>query len=530
MGRGPARCAAAGVAVIALVTSGCSDATSTLPDNTTTTSSTSTTSTTTASTTTTPPVAEAPTVAAPYVQASATVTGPVEGGNGIILPQPSPGLPDGYTEQEFFIAGEATSFAPVGELNPDGAWTIEPADEAPFQTRVIVRTPAPADFSGVVVVEWMNVTSVEASPDWAYLSEIIGASGHAYVAVSAQALGVVGGDSLLDVDVPLGPGGGLIALDEERYGDLAHPGDAYAFDLYSQVGEAIANNRGGLLGDLEANTVIAMGESQSAFFLTSYINGVHPLANVYDGFFVHSRGSAAAAFDGNFGAAEQEAPAVQIRTDLETPVFMVEAETDLTLLGFAAARQEDTAFIRTWEIAGTAHADAHLVRIIAGGPRSGAIGSALGCVGAINSGPHHEVAQAALVHLVAWAEDDTVPPSGTPLELVEVDGAVAIARDELGIALGGVRNPLVDAPVAITTGDPWSDPSEELEAFDICDLFGRTIPIERDGLIELHGDADGYAAAFTTSLQGAIADGFLLDLDADQLIEEMQANRALFDE
>ncbi|MFT7610267.1 MAG: hypothetical protein ACI9MX_003351 [Candidatus Aldehydirespiratoraceae bacterium] len=508
------------MAVLGLAAAACGDDEGSTPDQT----ATTTTATVAVESTEAPP-----TTRPPFVQASATVTGPIEGGAGIVQPQPSPGLPEGYTEAEYFIAGDATSFAPVGELSTDGNWTVAVADQAPFQTRVVVRAPDAADFSGVVVVEWMNVTSVEATPDWGYLSEIIAASGHAYVAVSAQALGVVGGDSLLEINVPLGPGGGLIELDGERYGDLVHPGDAYAFDLYSQVGEALANNRGGLLGDLEASTVIAMGESQSAFFLTSYINGVHSLAGVYDGFFVHSRGSAAASLDGNFGEDEQEAPAMQIRTDLDTPVFMVEAETDLTLLGFAAARQPDTATIRTWEIAGTAHADAHLIRAITGGPRTGAIGSALGCVGAINSGPHHEVAQAALTHLVAWVENGTPPPTGTPLELIETEDGVAIARDELGIALGGVRNPLVDVPVVVTSGDPWSEPSEDLEDFDICDLFGRTIPIELDGLIELHGSAEGYAAAFASSLRGAVADGFLLDLDAEQLLEEMQLNQALFE-
>ena len=36
-----------------------------------------------------------------------------------------------------------------------------------------------------------------------------------------------------------------------------------------------------------------MGESQSAYALTTYVNGVHPLDRVFDGFLVHSRGGAA---------------------------------------------------------------------------------------------------------------------------------------------------------------------------------------------------------------------------------------------
>jgi hypothetical protein len=507
----------AGVAVLGLAAA-CSDDKGSTPAPTTTT------------TTVAVETTEAPTTTAPapaFVLAEAAVYGPVDGGNGILQPQPNPGLPDGYTEAEYFITGKASAFTPVGEISENGLWTVEASDEAPYKTRVIVRTPRAADFSGVVFVEWMNVSSVEASPDWAYLSEVIAAQGHAYVAVSAQALGVVGGESLLEANVALGPGGGLIELDPERYGSLVHPGDAFAFDLYSQVGGVLAANRDGILGDLDPSAIIAMGESQSAFFLTSYINGVHPLVDVYDGFFVHSRGSSAAAFGGEFGV-DPDAPAALIRTDLDTPVFMVEAETDLTILGFADARQPDTGAIRTWEIAGTAHADAHLIQVIAGGPRSGALGSALGCGGAINSGPHHEVAQAALSHLATWVQDGTAPPTGDRLQLIDTDDGVAISRDELGIALGGVRNPLVDVPVVVTTGDPWT-PIGDAEDFDICDLFGQTIPIEPDGLIELHGSADGYMTAFASSLRGAVADGFLLDLDAEQLLEEAQINRALFE-
>ncbi len=36
----------------------------------------------------------------------------------------------------------------------------------------------------------------------------------------------------------------------------------------------------------------AVGESQSAFALTTYVDGVQPLTKAFDGFLVHSRGGA----------------------------------------------------------------------------------------------------------------------------------------------------------------------------------------------------------------------------------------------
>jgi hypothetical protein len=244
-----------------------------------------------------------------------------------------------------------------------------------------------------------------------------------------------------------------------------------------------------------------------------------------------------APLDGNFlSAAEGEDPeeameqGVRIRTDLEVPVMVFEAETDLTLLGYANARQDDTDLLRTWEVAGTAHADAHLIRAIIGGPRDPGIGSLLDCTEPINTGPHHEVVSAALHGLVTWVADGTPPPAGERIELVEGD-EVTIARDEDGNALGGVRNPLVDVPVAALTGDPPPGTSiDDLASGEggVCTLFGSTVPFDRDALIERYGTADDYVEAFRASAEAAVADGFLLPHDADELIAEAEENRSLF--
>jgi hypothetical protein len=259
---------------------------------------------------------------------------------------------------------------------------------------------------------------------------------------------------------------------------------------------------------------------------------------VFDGFLIHSRGANVAPLDGNFvrTSAQQDpeaalAQGVLVRTDLAVPVFVFEAETDLTLLGYAHARQPDTDLVRTWEVAGTAHADAHFLRSIVGGPRDPSVGSLLGCAEPINTGPHHEVVQAALHHLVDWAAGGDPPPAAERLELVDGDDIV-IARDENQIALGGVRNPLVDVPVAATTGDPPNGASiDDLAGGegDVCILFGRTIPFDPATLVALHGTADDYVRAFRASADAAVAAGFLLRPDADELIGEAEANAALFD-
>ena len=49
-----------------------------------------------------------------------------------------------------------------------------------------------------------------------------------------------------------------------------------------------------ILDGLRPRKVVAEGESQSAFRLTTYIDAVQPLTHEYDGFLVHSRGGGSA--------------------------------------------------------------------------------------------------------------------------------------------------------------------------------------------------------------------------------------------
>jgi hypothetical protein len=470
---------------------------------------------------------------------------PVAEGGGMVVPQPAAPLPDGYVQEEWFVGGTATRFE-AADTPDDGFWTATPAGEAEYRTRVVVRRPPPGEFSGTVLLEWFNVSAIESAPDWAFLAEEIGREGHAYVGVSAQAQGVEGGATLLDVEVDpetaaeegaVTDPSGLKNIDPQRYASLVHPGDAYAFDIFSQVARAVVESPGDLLGGLEPAQVIGMGESQSAIFLTTLVNAVHPLDPVFDGFLVHSRGANVAPLDGAFAARRQEQDVadalregVRVRTDLDVPVLLFETESDLTLLGYVHARQPDTELVRTWEVAGTAHADAHLLRAVVGGPRDPGVGSLLGCTEPINTGPQHEVLQAALHHLVEWAASGPPPPEGARLELVEGDEPV-IARDGDGIALGGVRNPLVDVPVAALTGDPPGGGTiEDLVDGEggLCLLFGQTVPFTSDALVERYGDADAYVEEFRAAARAAVDAGFLLAPDAEALVAEAEDNRALF--
>jgi hypothetical protein len=449
----------------------------------------------------------------------ATVSGPLIGGGGVNLASPRVG-PDleaaGWVEEEYVVAGVATSYRADGRLPADGALELVEDASAAYRTRIVVRRPvAAADFHGTVVVEWFNVSGgLDAAPDWSYLADELVRSGSAWVGVSAQHLGVEGGPVAVAVEAGEGIAGrGLRDLDPERYRDLHHPGDAFAYDIYSQVGRVLREVGGGALGDLVPERLLAIGQSQSAFLLTTYANGVQPIAGVYDGFLLHGRPAAAAPL-GEAGRGIDVTQIVageptRVRTDLDAPVLTVETESDVvSVLGYHAARQPDTDRFRLWEIAGTAHADAYLVGDLAG---------LAGCPGSINAGPTHFVLQAALRGLDRWVRTGEAPPEAARLD-VDSAGPV-IRRDADGIALGGIRTPLVDVPADVLSGEPTDASST------ICLLLGSTTPLPPERLAARHPSRAAYLAAFEAATDAAIAAGFVLPEDRAALLAEAQPDR-----
>lgn len=54
-------------------------------------------------------------------------------------------------------------------------------------------------------------------------------------------------------------------------------------------------------------------------------------------------------------------------------------------------------------------------------------------------------------------------------------------------------------------------------------LFGETRPFEADALADLYPTHEDYVDAVTESANAAVAEGFLLQADADDLIAEAEA-------
>ena len=423
----------------------------------------------------------------------------------------------GYQASEFFLTGNASSFHnAVGQpFTANGLWTIEPdVAQAAYKTRIQVYRPInPATFNGTVYVEWLNVTNgSDTAADWLVSHIEMTREGAVYVGVTAQAVGV----------------NAARTLEPDRYAaagaNLVHPGDSYSYDIYSQAGQALRDNAALILDGLAPAVLIAIGESQSATRMVTYIDALGLLHDIYDGYLVHSRGTTGAALRGSVpGPAINTPSTTLIRTDLGLPVFIFQTETDTR-----ATRQPDTSVFRQWEIPGSAHADMYTLGIgqfDTGADNTGSQalfdrmlnptneplpGILPPCTFPVNSGPHHWVLEAATHVLNEWVVNGTPPPTAPGMTTVGGVPTAALVLDANGNATGGVRTPHVDSPVATIRGTGQTGAA-------FCSLFGTAAPLTPAQVQALYVKQSLFVAAWNQATDNAVSNGWVLAADAPRL-------------
>ncbi len=235
--------------------------------------------------------------------------------------------------------------------------------------------------------------------------------------------------------------------DPQRYEALNHPGDAYSFDIFSQIAKAIRTPRGAdPMGGLQVRKVLAMGQSQSGTRLHDYVALVQNEARVIDGFPVHADGGGDKSYP-----ADPRVPVIQLLSEREA----------------SPAEPNVTRNYRLWEVAGAAHQDFrigyHQVvgasgRAVLDAPRqpatadeemheiAGSYGEQihplpLACIVAGTQFPLRYVVSAAIHHLDRWVKTGVPPPAGARYQF---DGSGQLARDQFGNALGGIRLPSME--------------------------------------------------------------------------------------
>ncbi|RSD09651.1 hypothetical protein EIY87_40860 [Amycolatopsis eburnea] len=434
--------------------------------------------------------AAAPTVTA--VPANAGKGWPVSGAQGVLDLTSR-----GYVEEEYLLSGEADTFTQTGLWTDDGRWATRVASTGnPYTTRMVVVRPSdPARFTGTVVVEWLNVSfGVDIPVDFSQSYEHFTRQGYAYVGVTTQKAGA---DKLKSLD----PG---------RYATVDLSGDALSYDVFSQAAQAVRTDPR-LFGGRSPSVVLATGHSQSALRLTTYANAIQPVRHAYDGIMIHGRAALAAPIgDGVLGPLS-----ARIRTDLDVPVFVLQSETDVVA---SASVRQDTARVRTWEVAGTAHADQYgldLYNAANARDRSLNDGAPTTCDKPVNSMTFRYAENAAFAHLDRWARGGAAPPAAPPIALLL---NLIVVRDGDENALGGVRLPDLDVPVAA-----YAPNNSGGNVPGACLLLGTTTPLSPARIRQLYPDHATYVAKFTAAADRALRAGYLLRPDRDEAVARAQA-------
>lgn len=436
-----------------------------------------------------------------------------------------------YVEEEWLASGAATLFSYAAD--PPAPTQIVPVQTGvPYKTRLIVRRPAdPAAFNGTVVVEWWNSTAgFDSAPSWEASAEYFGRKGIVYVGVTNSDTSIRflrGGCRLFGLLPP---------ICGTRYRTLSLPENGLAYEMLSQIAHALRSGvNSPLASDYGVERLFHAGQSQQGGSLITYATAFHFPDN--DGYFIQAAFSARPI---NFGVAcgSAGAPAYPactpqlagearlVRSDLRVPVIRAQTETDMGSVasGFGVlalgARQSDTDFFRYYEMAGTAHNVVHKNIDVAG------TGYTLDdfCSGEINSfadGPVY----GSFLYNAMWENMERQLTLGEPMPrartLLVENGE--IVRDSLGNAVGGLRLPELDVPIASYAPSNTADPA--LPAFLqqigslVCRLSGTVTPLDPARLRDLYPTRHRYLRQYANRLAQLRGRRFLLREDAAWLRE-----------
>lgn len=440
----------------------------------------------------------------------------------------------GYVEEEYFLEGMAARYAPVGDLSLEGHWRLRVVDRLPYKTRIVVRRPIdPARFNGTVIVTWTNV-----SAGFENFGTPGGYDGFAHMAVSTQPTGIDGYQSTKL---------GLKDWDPDRYGSLFIPDDAVGYDIFTQAARAVGPKRAltGVdpMGGLPVRKLIATGASQSGTRVMAYLNGVQPISQIFDAFVPIVCAGTAADFEPELAHpdpatvksrnaalsdAEKTDPQAQlkaasasrghsrsvptlVRTDLAVPVMPINTETEAFV--YYPRRQPETARFCYWEIAGGAHAGG-----VADPERAArfkrdalSIGGLVGRPGKRRSEVDTDaVYDAAMHHVHRWITTGQAPTRQPPMDIGGTP--LAIRRDAHGNALGGIRLPELEAPVATYHGMD-----------DHGSIGGETIPFPPEELKTLYPTHADYVAKVKAAADRAVAAGVILPARGVKYIADAEA-------
>ena len=428
----------------------------------------------------------------------------------------------GYEEQEFFMSGKANVYG----INKKDEPYIESSGND-YTTRLLIRYPDdPAKFSGRVYLDILNASSgVDLEDTWGRSYDWYMNEGHAYIGITSKT------DTI----------NALKNFDGDRYEDLNWQVDGVdenglIWDMLSQLGTLLRSQQSGdILGGLNPEYVYLTGQSQSGFYLNTYItlfekalknsNKGKPL---FDGY-MNLVGPGVTNVSSNgpkpkVTYSETRVPYIVIMSEFEHRFGNLESfpEYERKEDGNSAKNK-----FRFYEVAGTPHTDPTLDVI----PNSAeiALGNGKGRPPKEYDAGHYEsdlnlqmFVNAAQENMHKWVTEGIAAPSAQD-KWLDYDETSSNGRtvytpktDVHGNALGGIRSPMIEYPIATYYASRNDLPFETNGSmvFFTADKIAKLYP---------HYDRD-YKKPFITQAETLLDEGYILQEGYDKLVDYVYEN------
>jgi hypothetical protein len=442
-----------------------------------------------------------------------------------------------YIEEEYFISGNAN----VYDYDAAGKVIVKQAD-APYTTRIIVRRPTDkARFSGNVVLELNNPTKMfDMDLQWMFCKDFFIENGDIWVGVTVKPVAIKALKKFnperyksLSMDNPA-PANERCEIKPSTLNDTTKETEnGLVWDMVSQLGKLLKGKEdSNPLKRYDVKYVIATGYSQTAGYLTTYINLIHPLDTakmadgkpVFDGYMLGDGDAFMVPLNQCVDAVPPGEKGVTIKPS-GVPVISVVTQGLLTSTIVARRPDSDdpTDRYRRYEIPGAAHVNKKSMDNSpnsADSAKAGVPDSVSKCEGIDQYGvtdfPIEIFMNSAYQNLYAWIRTGTPPPKAEPI-VIENDPekkGITIKLDEHGNALGGVRHPYVEAPVATYYGK--SKALDEVSAF-FCSLAGYKIPFDAAKIKALYPAKEDYLKKVYDVTDKLVADKLLTESDGERL-------------
>lgn len=469
------------------------------------------------------------------------------------------GLPLDYTEEEYLLFGNANVY---DWAYPTGVSLA--LQDQPYGTRILIRRPAdPKDFSGRLQLEMFNPSSgLDIPIVWAELGDYFTRSGDIWVGLTCQPSPI---RTLWFFNGPVnssGGGGGNGRYDDLFSDDAGEPifsEQGQGWDIIAQTGRLLKTDSEAnplFTAGFEVERMYLMGQSQTAMYTLTYINGFSMLERmpdgspIYDGYFPLQ----------SFGATRINELGHGIYSDLpftdprrnvvpghDAPVIHVQTETEVAMdpTPTRADSNDPLDCYRLYEVPGASHADDAVYHDLGMTPGEGVFYTGLlqlrgtNCTTlqlggrtadnfpvpipwalygwapsyvAPNAYPLRYVEAAALENLDRWVK------YGIPAPVADrVARPVLTTRDANGNAIGGVRTPYLNVP---TGSYAAGNPSYLMNGFKV--------PFTETQLRALYKNHGGYVNQVVRDCNKLVNGRWLLLEDATEIKTEAAMSNVPF--